>query len=232
MIFTRILLFSIVLIALVLSVALLYPNNRPTTNRLLKVNMRTQITPQNLVFDHVFWARNWVVASLQDDNQQANVANLQVINNAETISEIIELIYGKPAAEQLLGLLISHWEYVKTYSKSHAHKNELSRKEAARGITQNAEELAFFLSEKNTNFPLNQLKSILCRHGRYQMEQINLLQGGKYSQEANTWRAMTKNLNVIVDSVATALHKPLPRKPIFFDHALPHKSGTTSDVGC
>lgn len=172
----------------------------------------TQAALRDLWVEHVFWIRNYVIASKTNDANQRKVAVDQVIANATSISGAIATYYGKAAGDQLLTLLAGHWTAVKDYSDATFSKNTKAQQEATTKLTANAKEIAAFLAKANPNLPEATLVSLLAGHGAHHMAQIQQIADGDYAGEAKTWAAMRAHMFVIADALAGALAKQFPEK--------------------
>ena len=79
-------------------------------------------------------------------------------------------------------------------------------------LTDNAGEIAVFLSGANPNLPFDTLNGLLLAHGGHHIQQILQLHDKQYQREAQTWEAMKGHMYVIADALAGALAKQFPAK--------------------
>ncbi|MGH9817461.1 MAG: hypothetical protein ACRD6I_15425, partial [Candidatus Acidiferrales bacterium] len=88
-----------------------------------------------------------------------------------------------------------------------------SEQEAAvKKLTENATEIARFLSGANPNLPFDTLQGLLLAHGGHHLVQIQEFKAKQYAKEAQTWEAMKQHMYVIADALAGAIAKQFPAK--------------------
>jgi hypothetical protein len=167
---------------------------------------------RDLWVEHVFWIRNYVQASADGHAAAQKVAADQVVANATAISGAIAGFYGKPAGDQLLGLLAGHWTAVKDYSDATFAKDAAKQQAAATRLVANAKQIAAFLAKANPNLPEPTLVGLLSAHGAHHLAQIGELAKGDYAGEAKTWHAMRQHMLVIADALAVGLAKQFPAR--------------------
>jgi len=172
----------------------------------------TQAALRDLWVEHVFWIRNYVVASADGNATEKAVAAEQVVANATAISGAIAGFYGKPAGDQLLTLLAGHWGAVKSYSDATFAKNEKGQQDASARLIANAKEIAAFLAKANPNLPEATLVGLLSAHGAHHIAQIQQLSKGDAAGEAKTWAAMRAHMFTIADALTGGLAKQFPDK--------------------
>jgi hypothetical protein len=181
----------------------------PAEANSLKV-AQTGAVLRDLWVGHVFWVRNVVVATIAGNTAAATAAEKQVVANAQQIAGSIEPFYGKEASDQLFSLLAAHYGAVRQYLD--AAGNQAKQDAALKAITDNAGEIATFLSSANPNLPRDAVLGLLAAHGGHHVQQIQQLRAKQYDQEAATWEAMKQHMYVIADTLAGALAKQFPAK--------------------
>lgn len=172
----------------------------------------TQNALRDLWVEHVFWARNYVLATADGDAKQAQVAADQVVANASSISGAIVPFYGQAAGDQLLALLAGHWGAVKAYADSHLAGDAAGAQQATQQLTENAGAIATFLSEANPYLPKDALVGLLSAHGAHHVQQTRQIGAKDFAAEAQTWAAMRQHMFVIADALTGALAKQFPDK--------------------
>lgn len=173
----------------------------------------TQMALRDLWVDHVFWVRNVVMAKAQKNKQLESESEKQVVANAKSIAAAIEPFYGKAANEKLFGLLAGHYGAIKDYMNATMPKpNDSKQKAAVDKLTNNAKEIAAFLSGANPNLPEATLVGLLAAHGGHHVAQINQLQKSDFAGEVQTWVAMKGHMYTIADALTGALVKQFPDK--------------------
>jgi hypothetical protein len=158
----------------------------------------------------VFWVRSVVVATL-DNNQAARAASEKaVVANAKAIAGSIAPFYGQAASDKLFTLLAGHYGAVKQYLDAGTDKTKQDA--AIKALTDNAGEIATFLSGANPNLPRDAVLGMLAAHGGHHISQINQLRAKEYDQEAETWEAMKGHMYKLADTLAGAIAKQFPDK--------------------
>jgi len=170
----------------------------------------TQAALRDLWVGHVFWVRSVVVATL-DNNQAARAASEKaVVANAKAIAGSIAPFYGQAASDKLFTLLAGHYGAVKQYLDAGTDKTKQDA--AIKALTDNAGEIATFLSGANPNLPRDAVLGMLAAHGGHHISQINQLRAKEYDQEAETWEAMKGHMYKLADTLAGAIAKQFPDK--------------------
>ena len=167
---------------------------------------------RDLWVGHVFWVRNVVVDTLAGNEAAAAAAEKEVVAYAKAIAAAIEPYYGKEASDKLFGLLAGHYGAAKEYLQATATGSKAKQEAAVKKLTDNAGEIAKFLSGANPNLPLDTLRGLLLAHGGHHIQQIQQLKSKQYAQEAQTWEAMKNHMYVIADALAGAIAKQFPAK--------------------
>ncbi len=177
----------------------------------LKV-VQTQAALRDLWVGHVFWVRNVVEASIGGNAAAAAAAEAEVVANAKQIAGAIEPFYGKPASDKLLTLLVGHYTPIKQYMEATIAGDKGKQDAASKALTENAGEIATFLSGANPNLPKEAVRGLLLAHGAHHIQQIQQFKDKKYAEEGKTWEAMKAHMYVISDAIAGALVKQFPAK--------------------
>ena len=167
---------------------------------------------RDLWIGHIFWVRNVVLETLASNPVAAAVAEKQVVANANSIAASIEPFYGKAASEKLFTLLTGHYGAVKQYLEATAAGSTAKQETALKAITDNAGEIATFLSGANPNLPRDAVLGILVAHGGHHVQQIQQLKVRNFEQEAQTWEAMKNHMYTLADTLAGAIARQFPAK--------------------
>ena len=153
----------------------------------------TRAALRDLWTGHIFWVRNVVLAQLDKNAAQTNVAEAQVVANARQIADSIAPFYGKQAADQLFELLKGHYGPIRQYLDAALANDAGAQEKAKQALTSNAGAIAKFLSGANPNLPYDALSKA-------------------YADEAKTWTAMQGHMNHIADALASGIAKQFPEK--------------------
>lgn len=172
----------------------------------------TKAALRDLWIGHVFWTRNVVVAALAHDGAAEQIAEKQVVTDAQAIADAIEPFYGAEAKKKLFTLLAGHYGAVKAYLEASLAKSEKQKSEATTKLLANADEISTFLSHANPYLPKATLDELLQAHGSHHISQIQQLQAKDYAGEAQTWSAMSQHMYVLADALGDGLAKQFPAK--------------------
>lgn len=167
---------------------------------------------RDLWVGHVFWVRNVMIETMARNGAARAAAESQVVANAKQIAGAIEPYYGKAASDKLFGLLAAHYGAIKQYLDATVAGSQAKQDAALKNLTENAGQIATFLSSANPNLPFDTLRGLLIAHGGHHVQQIQQLHAKQYTQEAQTWDAMRKHMYVIADALAGAIAKQFPAK--------------------
>ena len=172
----------------------------------------TEMALRDLWVEHVFWIRSYELATQAGDEAQRQVAEAEVVSNAQALAGTIAPFYGQAAADGLLTLLAGHWGAVRDFNTATVRHSDTGRDQAAQDLTANAHEIAKFLSGANPYLPKDAVFGLLAAHGAHHVAQIDQIAAGDFQQEAETWRAMRTHMLVIADAIAEALAKQFPER--------------------
>jgi hypothetical protein len=172
--------------------------------------LETRLAERDLWVGHVSWIRSVVVAKLGNDAKAEAAAEKQVVANAKAIAGSIEPFYGKAASEKLFELLAGHYGAIKAYLDATAAGQTTAQQTAVGKITDNAGQIARFLSGANPNLTESAVLGLLAAHGAHHVEQIRQLEAGQFDAEAQTAEAMRKHIYVLSDALVGAIAKQFP----------------------
>ena len=174
--------------------------------------VQTDLAMRDLWVGHAFWVRNVVVETFAGNRAAATAAENEAVANAKRISAAIEPFYGKAAADKLFGLLAGHYGAVKQYLDATVATSQTKQDAAMKTLTDNAGEIAVFLSGANPNLPVDTLRGMLLAHGGHHVQEIQQWRDKQYVQEAQTWEAMKNHMYGIADALTGAIAKQFPAK--------------------
>jgi Spy/CpxP family protein refolding chaperone len=174
--------------------------------------LETKAAERDLWIGHIFWVRNVVEARLAGDASRTKIAEQQVVANAQAIAGSIEPFYGKAGSEQLFKLLAGHWQAISGYLDATRAGDKAAQDAASKQLSDNAGQIATFLSGANPNLPAPTVRGLFTAHGAHHMQQIQQLKARQYDEEAKTWSAMKDHMYVIADALAGAIAKQFPEK--------------------
>jgi hypothetical protein len=173
---------------------------------------KLQATLRALWHGHVEKTREYAFAVKAGDGKRSEAAANATVANAKQLSDAVASFYGPPAGERMLALLAGHWGAVKAMTDAERAGNRAGVNAAMSTLTQNAGEIAVFLSGANPYLPQDAVRGLLVAHGAHHAAQIGEVMRGDRTAEAKTWAAMQKHMDVIADAMAGALAKQFPKK--------------------
>lgn len=173
---------------------------------------KLQAALRGLWHGHVVATRDYAFAVKANDAKRASRAADAVVANAKQIADAVAGFYGKPAGEQLLGLLAGHWGAVKAMTDAERSQDKAAGAKAMSTLISNADQIAAFLSSANPYLPADAVRGLLVGHGGHHATQISQVMKGDLKGEAETWRAMQSHMDVIADALAGAIAKQFPKK--------------------
>lgn len=173
---------------------------------------QTKAALRDLWVGHIFWVRNVTQYTFAGNSAAAAASEKEVVANAKQIAAAIEPFYGKAASDKLFNLLAGHYGAVKQYLDATVAGSAAKQDAAMKALTDNANEIAVFLSGANPYLPADTLRGLLLAHGGHHVQQIQQFRDGQYAEEARTWEAMKGHIYVIADALAGALAKQFPAK--------------------
>ncbi len=174
--------------------------------------METKAMMRNLWAGHIFWIRNVVVDNATGNPDAREIAEKEVVANAKQIASTLSPFYGEPASEKLFALLADHYGAITEYADATAVGNTPQQDAALAHLASNADDIAVFLRGANPYLSKDSVRGLIAAHGSHHVAQINQLQEHDYSSEAQTWKVMRQHVDVIADTLTTALAKQFPAK--------------------
>lgn len=173
---------------------------------------KLQATLRALWHGHVEKTRAYAFAVKAGDGPRSEAAANAVVANAKQLADAVAGFYGKPAGERMLALLAGHWGAVKAMTDAERAGNRNGVNAAMTSLTQNAGEIAVFLSGANPYLPQDAVRGLLLAHGAHHAAQIGEVMRGDRAAEAKTWAAMQKHMDAIADAMAGALARQFPKQ--------------------
>ena len=173
---------------------------------------KLQATLRTLWHGHVEKTREYAFAVKAGDGKRSEAAANAVVANAKQLSDAVAGFYGKPAGERMLALLAGHWGAVKAMTDAEGAGNRNGVNAAMSTLTQNAGEIAVFLSGANPYLPQDAVRGLLVAHGAHHAAQISEVMRGDRAAEAKTWAAMQQHMDTIADAMAGALARQFPKQ--------------------
>lgn len=173
---------------------------------------KLQIALRQLWQGHVQETRAYAVAVEAHDAAAADAAAKRVVANATQIANAIGGFYGEAAGKQMLQLLAGHWGGVKALTDAARKGDAAAKQKAMNDLAANGEAIAVFLSKANPYLTKDAVLGLLTTHVGHHAAQVDEIMRGDTRAEATTWTAMQAHMNVLADTLASALAKQFPDK--------------------
>ena len=167
---------------------------------------------RDLWVGHIFSVRNVVMSNATENPAARDAAEKEVVANIKQIASAITPFYGKAASERLFTILIIGYGAVGEYSEATVAGNKGRQDAALAHLASNADDFAMFLSRLNPYLPEETVKALMAVHGAHHVLQINRLQEKGYAHVGATWPAMRQHVQIMADTLTTALVKQFPNK--------------------
>lgn len=173
---------------------------------------KLQAALRTLWQDHVTHTRDYALAVKAGDAGQAQKTEAAVVANAKQLSGAVAGFYGADAGKRQLELLAGHWNAVKALTGAIHSSDRAAQSHAMDALTDNAGEIATFLSSANPYLPRDAVNGLLIAHGGHHAAQIGQIMRGDMAAEQVTTKAMRSHMDTIADAMASALAKQFPDK--------------------
>lgn len=173
---------------------------------------KLQAALRGLWHGHVVATRDYAFAAKAGDEAAAKAAADAVVANAKQLAGAVAGFYGEAAGERMLALLAGHWGAVKDMTDAGRRDDAAAGNAAMAAMTENAGEIAVFLSGANPNLPEDAVRGLLVAHGAHHAAQIAQVMRGDTAGERQTWTAMQAHMDAISDAMAAAIAKQFPDK--------------------
>jgi hypothetical protein len=167
---------------------------------------------RDLWVGHIFWVRNVVLDNATKNPAARDAAEKEVMANTKQIASTMTPFYGEAASEKLFSLLAINYGAVKEYSEATVAGSKHQQDAALAHLASNADDIAVFLSGVNPYLPKDTVRGLIAAHGAHHVLQINQYKEKNYAQVGATWPMMRQHVNVIADTLTTALVKQFPNK--------------------
>lgn len=122
-----------------------------------------KLAVRKLWTDHVIWTREYIVAAIHG-TPDADAAATRLLRNQEEIGKAISPIYGAAAGTQLTKLLQAHIMIAVDLLAAAKKGDNAAFKKYDTRWTQNATDIATFLSGANPHWPKKDLVNLLNLH--------------------------------------------------------------------
>ena len=179
----------------------------PTTHSalMLRQDMRKLWT------DHVVWTRDYIVAAV-GDGPSAQAAATRLLKNQEDIGNAVATYYGKPAGDQLTGLLKEHITVAVDLIKAAKAGDKAGQQQADSKWQQNAADIADFLSKANPNWPRATLVDMMKMHLSTTTNEVVARLNKNWDADVRAFDEVYNHILKMSDALAEGIIKQFPDK--------------------
>jgi hypothetical protein len=179
-------------------------------------NLRTAL--RKLWADHAIWTRQYIVA-FASDGQDTGAAATRLLKNQEHIGNAIVPFYGEVAGARLTDLLKQHILIAVDLLTAAKAGDDAEFQRQDQRWSQNAEEIAAFLSGANPNWPKNDVVDLLSVHLKLTKDEAVARLTGKWDDDVSAFDDIFTEIMTVSDTLADGIVKQFPDR--FVSVAIP-----------
>lgn len=162
--------------------------------------------------DHVFWTREYIMCAVRTPGGAADAAAARLLRNQDDIGNAIVPYYGADAGHQLTELLKQHILIaVELVAAAKAGDTDRFGKEDARW-TENAENIATFLSTANSNWPKADVMDLLAQHLQLTKDETVAIIGNDHDAAVERFDDIYNEIIVLADALFEGLVAQFPER--------------------
>ncbi|HKW24072.1 MAG TPA: hypothetical protein VJO13_22045 [Ktedonobacterales bacterium] len=184
-------------------------------------NLRTAL--RKLWADHAIWTRQYIVA-FASDGPDAGAAATRLLKNQEHIGNAIVPFYGEVAGARLTDLLKQHILIAVDLLTAAKAGDDAEFQRQDQRWSQNAEEIATFLSGANPNWPKNDVVDLLSVHLKLTKDEAVARLTGKWDDDVTAFDDIFTEIMTVSDTLADGIVKQFPDR--FVTIAIPAIAAT------
>jgi len=169
----------------------------------LKINMRKLWT------DHIIWTRN-VILCIVDDLPGKDEAVKRLLQNQVELGNAFKPYYGEAAGNELTRLLNPHITLAAEVVVAAKNKNNRALNKANSRWYANADDIALFLSQINTNWNESDMKMMFHEHLKMAASEANNRINKDYPADIIEFDKMHTEILVMADMFADGIVTQFP----------------------
>lgn len=177
----------------------------------MSANTSLKLAMRRLWSDHVVYTRCYIIsaiAALQD----AQATATRLLKNQEDIGNAIVPFYGKEAGNKLTELLQEHIKIAVELVAAAKTGDQQKFGEADKRWTENANQIAAFLSGANPNWPKKDVTDLLSLHLKITKEEAVARLTGKWEEDIQKFDEIYTEIMVLSDALSDGIVKQFPEK--------------------
>lgn len=159
--------------------------------------------------DHVIWTRQYVVAAVAGA-PDAEAAAGRLLKNQEDIGGAIVPLYGDKAGAALTDLLKQHIMIAVDLIEAAKSGNDKEFEVQDKKWSQNAEEIATFLSGANPNWPKGDVLDLLNQHLSLTKNEVVARLSSKWDEDVIAFDDIYTEIMTLSDALSEGILKQFP----------------------
>jgi hypothetical protein len=161
--------------------------------------------------DHAVYTRMYIIESL-NNSSAADAAAARLLKNQEDIGNAIKPYYGEDAGNKLTALLKEHIMIAVAIINDVKAKNSTAQAADEAKWTQNADEIAAFLSSANPNWRSGDAKDLMHMHLATTKTELVARYSKDYPADVQAWDAVYAHILTMSDAISGGIIKQFPDK--------------------
>lgn len=183
----------------------------PQTKTISQKEMDLRLNMRKLWEDHITWTRMYLVSAISDAEDTDNIAN-RLLKNQEDIGNAMKPYYGNSAGDRLTQLLKTHIATAVDLVSAAKVNDQQAFNSANDRWYQNANEIADFLSSANSNWPREQMRSMMREHLDLTKQEAVDIMGKKFDENIADYDKIHDQILKMADMLSTGIIKQFPNK--------------------
>lgn len=171
----------------------------------------TKMAMRKLWEDHIVWTRNFIISALAGLQDQEAVTN-RLLKNQDDIGNAIKPYYGDDAGNKLTKLLREHIMIAAKVVKAAKSNNKTVLDAAQKEWSQNADEIATFLSGANPNWSKKDLLDALQMHLDLTTQEASARLHKNWQDDIKAYDANHDHMLMFSDTLVDGIAKQFPDK--------------------
>lgn len=169
-------------------------------------------TTSNLLLgDRIFWTRMYLIDNVSNNGfSEADLHRL--MNNQEDIGNIIKPYYGEKAGNTVTDFLKKDVSEMVVFADATKVKDKDAQTKANIDWHTNANQIADFLANENTNFSINDTRFIVKSYLDMTQQEIKDIVGKKYNASISDFDTMQNNMTQVANALANGIRQQFPER--------------------
>jgi hypothetical protein len=173
------------------------------------VSLKTAL--RKLWADHVIWTRQYIIAAVAG-TPDADAAAGRLLKNQEDIGNAIVPVYGKGAGDALTALLKQHIMIAVDLIAAAKSGEQKKFQQEDQKWTQNADDIATFLSKANSNWPKKDVVDLLNLHLSLTKGEVVARLSKKWDDDVKAFDDIFTEILTVSDTLSEGVVKQFPDK--------------------